>query len=426
MVSIAAMDKLISVNVEKKQATFQAGATVSSVVQRLRPYGLTLQNFASISEQQLGGLIQVGAHGTGATIPPMEEQVVELKIMTPATGLKILSREKIPDLFRIVLVGLGCFGIIAEVTLQLVPEHNLEEITTVHTRSEVKKNHSTWLKENRHLRYMWIPYTDKVVVVKCNPHASEPPYSHHTYLDNKAREGFNTSMRELLNTRGIELQDDIPFTQLRDDLISPPTVQNISFVNELEARYWKANMGSRVNRSSNILGFDCGGHQLVSEVAFPCGTIDRPDGSDIEFVEQVLRIIEKNNIPAPSPIEQRWTAASGALLSPAFSMDPKTIFSWVGIIMYLPASSPLEEKKEIMEQFRKYKRLCRDIVWDHYNAKEHWAKIEIPTDEQERRKVAKRIQGQYDIGAWMGARHRLDPKHKLINDYISFFLAKVK
>jgi hypothetical protein len=25
-----------------------------------------------------------------------------------------------------------------------------------------------WLAKNKHLRYMWIPYTDTVVVVKCN------------------------------------------------------------------------------------------------------------------------------------------------------------------------------------------------------------------------------------------------------------------
>lgn len=26
-----------------------------------------------------------------------------------------------------------------------------------------------WLSENRHLRYMWLPYTDTVVVVQANP-----------------------------------------------------------------------------------------------------------------------------------------------------------------------------------------------------------------------------------------------------------------
>lgn len=37
----------------------QCGARVQDVVEALRPHGLTLQNFASIREQQIGGFIQV-------------------------------------------------------------------------------------------------------------------------------------------------------------------------------------------------------------------------------------------------------------------------------------------------------------------------------------------------------------------------------
>ena len=38
---------------------FQAGARVQQVVDALAPHGLTLQNYASINEQQLGGFLQV-------------------------------------------------------------------------------------------------------------------------------------------------------------------------------------------------------------------------------------------------------------------------------------------------------------------------------------------------------------------------------
>jgi L-galactono-1,4-lactone dehydrogenase len=33
----------------------------------------------------------------------------------------------------------------------------------------VKRKHGKWLRDNRHLRYMWIPHTDAVVVVTNNP-----------------------------------------------------------------------------------------------------------------------------------------------------------------------------------------------------------------------------------------------------------------
>ena len=71
MLTMAQCDAVLSVDTEKRQATVQAGARVREVVEALRPHGLTLQNYASIAEQQIGGFLQVGAHGTGAAVPPV-------------------------------------------------------------------------------------------------------------------------------------------------------------------------------------------------------------------------------------------------------------------------------------------------------------------------------------------------------------------
>lgn len=34
---------------------------------------------------------------------------------------------------------------------------------------EVKRKHARWLRNNQHIRYMWIPYSNAVVVVTNNP-----------------------------------------------------------------------------------------------------------------------------------------------------------------------------------------------------------------------------------------------------------------
>lgn len=34
---------------------------------------------------------------------------------------------------------------------------------------EIKRQHARLLRNNQHIRYMWIPYTDAVVVVTNNP-----------------------------------------------------------------------------------------------------------------------------------------------------------------------------------------------------------------------------------------------------------------
>lgn len=76
-------------------------------------------------------------------------------------------------------------------------------------------------------------------------------------------------------------------------------------MNHAEADYWKNAQGVRIDDSTNILGFDCGGEQWVMEVCFPMKTLQDETYDDVNFVKELLAIIEKHQIPAPGPIEQR-------------------------------------------------------------------------------------------------------------------------
>lgn len=50
---------------------------------------------------------------------------------------------------------------------------------------------------------------------------------------------------------------------------------------------------------------------------------------DLDYIEELLQLIEKEDIPAPAPIEQRWTAYSKSPTSLASSSEEDDIFSWV-------------------------------------------------------------------------------------------------
>ncbi|RRT71680.1 hypothetical protein B296_00013971 [Ensete ventricosum] len=184
MVNLALMDKVLEVDREAKRVTVQAGIRVSQLVDALKEHGLTLQNFASIREQQIGGILQVGAHGTGARLPPIDEQVISMKLVTPMKGTIEVSKEKNPELFFL-------------------------------SRYHVMK------------------------------------------------------------------------------------------VNQAEAEYWKKSEGYRVGWSDEILGFDCGGQQWVSETCFPAGTLKMPNMKDLDYIEALKQLIEQEDIPAPAPIEQQ-------------------------------------------------------------------------------------------------------------------------
>ena len=86
LLSLSAID-YVEVNNDKQLVTVGAGATVSAILKELKKHGLTLQNFSSIQEQQIGGWTQVAAHGTGVTLPTVEEMIVSMKLATPTEGL---------------------------------------------------------------------------------------------------------------------------------------------------------------------------------------------------------------------------------------------------------------------------------------------------------------------------------------------------
>jgi L-galactono-1,4-lactone dehydrogenase len=68
VLSLSAID-YVEVDKERLLVTVGAGAKVSTVLSELKKHGLTLQNFSSIQEQQIGGWTQVAAHGTGVSLP---------------------------------------------------------------------------------------------------------------------------------------------------------------------------------------------------------------------------------------------------------------------------------------------------------------------------------------------------------------------
>ena len=184
----------------------------------------------------------------------------------------------------------------------------------------------------------------------------------------------------------------------------------------------------RVDWSDRVLGFECGGSQWVSEVAMPAGTAADPDGSGVRFVRDVLEeVVEKDGLPAPAPIEQRWTASSSSPMSPAsrrrweLGRGPARpgehpLFSWVGIIQYMPsADTPV--RSAVTASFKhRYEAECRRRLWGKYHALPHWAKAETDgLSDAETRQLLGWVRDAYPVEAFEDVRMQLDPRRVLRN-----------
>ena len=433
MVSLAGVDRIINIDLEKQEVTVEAGIVVDTLLKELAKHGLTLANFSSIKEQQMGGWTQVAAHGTGATLPTVDEMITRMKIVTPGEGVIELSAEdegERGELFRMARVGLGALGIVTELTLSCVPTHKLHEHSyVVHGLETVRRDHKRLLNQYRHVRYMWIPGTDACVVVVSNPCASEEGKAEGSGVG--AEEGAGTlPLRNLLSEVRSEaymssVGKTLSFSQLREQLldVDPLDAQWVVRVNEAEMKYWEAVGGERIGWSDEILGFDCGGSQWVFEVCLPAGSLESPDGAGLDFIDDLKLELAAAGLPAPAPIEQRWTASSTSPMSPAYSDDPSQIFSWVGGIMYMPESQDAAARDEITKKFRKYMDIMRRLG-DRYKAHAHWGKIELPdSDAADYRlrlvRMQRHLRERYPVEAFNRARKKLDPKSIMSNKLIS-------
>jgi L-galactono-1,4-lactone dehydrogenase len=143
------------------------------------------------------------------------------------------------------------------------------------------------------------------------------------------------------------------------------------------------------------------------------------------FMETLLRRIEESGIPAHSPIEQRWTASSSSLMSPAHSRSGDVLFSWVGIIMYLPSDDEAQ-RRDITDRFRgEYCNLLRDVGLP-INAASHWAKLERPRSAWEAIDMRLMINSRYPLAKFNDTRALWDPHNILTSPDMTLVLGTPK
>jgi len=365
--------------------------------------------------------------------------------------------------FDLLRVGLGALGVVTELELRCAPLHVLEERTKSASIAELRdslafcraggagpaleplRDHYRRLRDHRHVRYMWLPHTDSLVQVTAHPVQGARAAAERHNADSSF--GSTEQLRRLLtevrgadkskgkNAAGVRDLESKSFAELRGLLLNHGAGERadagvddnhmldpryVARVNAAEAAYWRScSTGTstdrgeppRVGFSNDILGFDCGSEQLVLEVAFPIGRVGKcaEEGvgggrdcvcyRDVEFALRLMDLIRVHNVPAPAPIEMRWTRGSDSLLSPAHTSMPAgvgvasedEVFCWVGVIVYLPtapsaaaANDPTTaaalalERAEATTAFQQYVERCVYPLLTEFGAVPHWAKIETP------------------------------------------------
>jgi FAD/FMN-containing dehydrogenase len=164
LVSLDRMNRLVAVDRGALRVTVEAGIKLKNLIAQLEEHGLALANLGSIAEQSLAGAISTGTHGTGMAFQCLAAQVEGLRLVDGAGNERALLKGD-PD-FDAVVVGLGCFGVIYEVTLSVVPAYQMHAVTDLAPFDEVVQNLDSYVRGFDHFKFWWLVPEDDLVVFK--------------------------------------------------------------------------------------------------------------------------------------------------------------------------------------------------------------------------------------------------------------------
>jgi FAD-linked oxidoreductase len=143
--------------------TVLAGTRLHDLGDVLWSLGLALENLGDIDVQTVAGAIATGTHGTGARFGGLASQVRALDLVLPDGDLLHCSPQEQPNVLAAATVGLGVFGIVANVTLQCVPAFALEADERPEGVDDVLADLDAFADGSDHAEFYWFPHTRRVL-----------------------------------------------------------------------------------------------------------------------------------------------------------------------------------------------------------------------------------------------------------------------
>lgn len=125
LISLAHLNRIISIDSDSRTVTVEGGATYRDIGRQIDSAGFALANLASLPHVTIVGACATGTHGSGNTNPGLAAAVAAMTLVTADGDLVTLKRGD-PE-FDGAPVGLGALGIVADITLDLVPRYEARQ-----------------------------------------------------------------------------------------------------------------------------------------------------------------------------------------------------------------------------------------------------------------------------------------------------------
>lgn len=130
------MNKLVSLSESERLVTVQAGMRWRDLQELIDPHDLAVKIMQTYATFTVGGTLSVNAHGRYMGLGPVVQSVRSIKVVLASGEVVDASREQNSDIFWGAIGGYGGLGVIAEATLELVPNEKVKRQTATMATAE--------------------------------------------------------------------------------------------------------------------------------------------------------------------------------------------------------------------------------------------------------------------------------------------------
>jgi FAD-linked oxidoreductase len=365
LMSLDGVQGIESIDKERGTATVLGGTWLRSLGNALLEQGLAQENLGDIDEQSIAGAISTGTHGTGIRFGSIATQVEGLTLVTAAGELLECSPEQNPDVFKAAQVSLGALGVIAKVTLRVVPAQRLHYVSHRERLDNCLANLERYKQENSHFEFFWFPYSDWV----------QAKFLNETEAQANAG-GFWSNFNQVVLENGLfgllsECSRLMPGTA---KTISQISASGITSVDEVDYSH-------RVYATPRAVRFQEMEYNIPAALA--------PN-----VLREIQNCINRKQFAVNFPVECRFVHSDDIWLSPAYERES----CYLAVHMY--KGMPFQSYFQNIE-----------AIFRRYQGRPHWGKMHTRTAEE----LAQLYPHWHDFRR---VRATLDPHGIFLNEYL--------
>ena len=361
------MSGIVAADVRAGRVRVGAGTPLHELSPALERVGLAMVNLGDIDRQTVSGAVSTGTHGTGAALTGLAGAVRGLTIVAGDGAEHRVHRDDDPELVSLLAVGLGAYGIVTELELDVAPAYRLRALEQPEPLAAVLDDAEVIAGQHRHFEFYWFPHTDRAL----------------TKRNDLAVDGSGAPLSRWREGLDDHLLSNVVFEGLNRLATRRPTLA--PRINQVSARA----LSRREFTDASYRVF-C----TRREVRFVESEYAIPRASLAPVLRELDAWIERSGEHIAFPVEVRFAAADDVALSTAYRRDS----AYVAIHQYHRRDAA------------RYVAAFEAIVAEHAG-RPHWGKLHS-LDSQRLATLYPRL------GEARALRDRLDPDRIFTNGYL--------